>query len=1119
MKSTLKKVGRLLERFTLRPLKVSLRAVGLLKKKNRLDNLGSVHCSSDRKATVDPEAAKRILVADYRIPRPEVSAGETATLGILRDLCQLGYSVTFLPKDMEASPVHEAPLNRLGVHVVTKSSGFQQCEEYLAKHGSQFGAFYIIRFDVAERMLAPIRTSAPKSRIIFHAPDLYHLRETREAELSGDSRALARALETKRRELAVMERCHRVVVVSPAEVDVLASQLPHTPISLFPALYSPVVRAPPGPDNRKDVFFLGGFKHTPNVNAVKWFATEVWPHIRSRIPQAEFQIIGAEAPDEVLKLSALPGVRVVGFVDDLEPALQTLRVGVAPLLFGAGIKGKVGMTLGAGIPCVCTPIAAEGMGIVDGVHSLIASDARSFADAVVIAYTDAGLWHRLSTNGQALVRRHFSDEANRSSLLRLLDDAEALPLQLYIDHCKQAPPCAMPPMDAFDRPDVSIIIPVFNKWHLTRACLISVIHTSFDARTSFEIILADDGSTDDTSHAATFFPGVKVVQTPHNVGFLRNCNHAAGHARGEHFLFLNNDTIVLPGWLDSLRQTLEEDRFVAIAGSKLLYPDGTIQEAGAALFQDGTAINLGRGKFRRDPSYQFACEADYISGASILVRGSFWRDIGGFDERYRNAYCEDSDLAMTARKHGLRVVYQPRSEVVHFEHQSYADQAPTHNSELQSHNIALLLDKWRDTFQRSHRPPCEWHLAAANADRAPMVAGRRRRTEGRLNVLYFSPFPSHPPSHGNRATINQFARLIQGLGHKVHFVVLQSNDFNDQDRDDMAASWDSLEILPFSNPMVADGRNIDFDGWYADELGEGIRILCARHDIDVVLCSYVFQSKLLEFVPSHVLKVIDTHDKMGDRYEMLRAHGLPLEFFSCTPAEEGHYLRRADIVVARRQEEADYFNLVTGRASATVIPHIEPPRFTIKAFRQLHHLGLVASPNRINLAITRDFLSRLVGKTANSKCPFVVHIAGNVRDMLHLLPADDADLFRSPCVKLCGFVPDLETFYGEMDAVVSPVTLGTGINVKTVQALAYGMPLITTSVGIKGIDSDEPLHQIADLDSLVDELLWVHAHPEKLEALAAASRALYQRFWERGQSALSELFSHPKVCGDTNGQV
>src|SRR5262249_6104436 len=150
--------------------------------------------------------------------------------------------------------------------------------------------------------------------------------------------------------------------------------------------------------------------------------------------------------------------------------------------------------------------------------------------------------------------------------------------------------------------------------------------------------------------AAKMFPSLRIVKTHQNVGFLRNCNNAASQARGRHILLLNNDTVVLPGWLEALYHTIEADPSIAIVGSKLLYPDGNIQEAGGGLLASGDGVSVGRwlrvGDHdipvnRDEPVFNIERETDYITGASILVRRTFWQSVGGFDERYQNAYCED----------------------------------------------------------------------------------------------------------------------------------------------------------------------------------------------------------------------------------------------------------------------------------------------------------------------------------------------------------------------------------------------------------------------------------------------------------------------------------------------
>jgi glycosyltransferase involved in cell wall biosynthesis len=457
-------------------------------------------------------------------------------------------------------------------------------------------------------------------------------------------------------------------------------------------------------------------------------------------------------------------------------------------------------------------------------------------------------------------------------------------------------------------------------------------------------------------------------------------------------------------------------------------------------------------------------------------------------------------------------MYQPASEVIHLEHQTYSEYAEAKRTTLQRHNTAIFLEKWQADLQSAYPQHSPIHLMMSHAERArPMPS-----TNNKLNILYFSPFPSHPTSHGNRATIYQYARNFQSMGHKVHFVLLKNRDqYTQTDLDDMSEAWDTFDEIPYGDSTGIDPTGIPFDGWYQEGLGECIRQLCAQYNIDIVFCSYVFQSKLLEYVPEYMVKVIDTHDKMGNRYEMLRANGQPLEFFSCSPEEEGAYLRRADLVIARRQEEADYFDSVTGLQSAIVVPHVEPPVFLTKNFMQLNSVGVVASANRINLALVLEFLQTIDRYLTDSICPFTVHVAGEVKNMVSDLPKKDADVFNRPWVKMHGFVPEIADFYQSMDLIVSPVTMGTGINVKTVQAMAYGMPLLTTVCGSKGIETSNIAHNHEKLDTLVEQLFSLSGsesvNKEELDRLATLSRERYHEFYSKSVHAMHALFDHPKI--------
>lgn len=1059
------------------------------------------------------ETATRILVADYRLPMPDVSAGEKATVGLLTDLAAIGFEVVFVAADMKDDEKYRAALEKLGITVITRASGYTSAADYVKTHGSTFGAFYLIRVDVAEKLLAVARASSPQARIIFHAPDLYFLRERRAAEYSGHPRESALAEETRARETAVMQAADHVVLVSSAERPYVEEFVAPERISIFPALYSAISADPSGFGSRRNIFFLGGFKHTPNITAVQWFVENVWPTVHAALPDAEFHILGAEAPDAIVSLGRRPGVRFVGYVEDLTPVLDSYRLSVAPLLFGAGIKGKLAASLGAGVPAVTTPVGAEGMGIVDGIHALVRLDPNSFADAVISLYGDEQKWTLLAGNGRQLVERNFGELANRASFLRTLEASGALPPKTYVSYCQASNPLPLLVRREPEHIDVSIIIPVHNQWKLTRACLNSVALAIAGCTISCEVILADDKSIDETSSAAEIYPGLRIVRQPTNLGFLRNCKKAAEQARGEFLLFLNNDTIVMPNWLLSLFSTIKREPQAAIVGSQLLYPTEQVQEAGSVIYSDASAHPIGRGSNRNEPFLKLDREVDYISGASIAVRRSFWLSVGGFDEIFVPAYCEDSDLAMMARTHGLMVVYSGGSVVVHLEHGTYGEYVDKPSARIQSNNLKLQT-KWKDVLAREHlNRDADPMIAAAFAERRAPTSTAGRRKSGKMKILYFSPFPSHPSNHGNQATIQSFGKTFQRLGHHVHFVLLESSLYSDRDRIAMQETWNTLDVLSHSCKLGSDGSDIPFDGWYGAGLGEAVYRLCRSYDIDIIICSYVFQSKLLDYVPQHILKVIDTHDKMGGRYDMLRANGQLVEFFSCTAEEEGAYLRRADVVLARRAEEARYFDQVSGRHSAIVIPHIEPQRDNRRSFTELRTVGIVASPNRINLALLSEFLME-IGSACGDDWPFDVVVAGQVKDMVKDLPRNQQQLFQKSKVRMLGFVPDIGEFYSTVDLIVSPVTMGTGINVKTVQAMAYGMPLLTTKVGIKGIETDEPLHNHETVRDLVQSLLALSDSPSELERLAEISVVRYRALLVAADSSFQEIFNHPKLIGE-----
>ncbi|MFN2413797.1 MAG: glycosyltransferase family 2 protein, partial [Pyrinomonadaceae bacterium] len=256
-------------------------------------------------------------------------------------------------------------------------------------------------------------------------------------------------------------------------------------------------------------------------------------------------------------------------------------------------------------------------------------------------------------------------------------------------------------LDPERRVTASVVIPVFNKAEFTFQCLRSLVR-ELDF-TDAEVIVIDNASTDETPELLAHFRGlVRVIRNEENRGFVDACNQGAAVARGRYLVFLNNDTVVLPGWLEALVETAERDGRVGAVGSLFLYPDGRVQEAGAVVWSNGEAFHYGWGKSSEDRRLTFAREVDYCSGASLLVRRELFDGLGGFDRRYAPAYYEDTDLCMGVRSLGRRVVYQPASRLYHFEGATAGTDTHTGFRRFQVINREKFYAKWRDVLAREH---------------------------------------------------------------------------------------------------------------------------------------------------------------------------------------------------------------------------------------------------------------------------------------------------------------------------------------------------------------------------------------------------------------------------------
>ena len=265
-----------------------------------------------------------------------------------------------------------------------------------------------------------MRIFCPNAKIVFNTVDLHYLREERQAEIEGSKKLLSQAKKTKKLELEVINKSDSTIVLSDIERDLLLTEVSGVNIHKIPLILDIPGRSQ-GFEDRKGLLFIGGFRHTPNIDAVIYFTSEIWPLIKAKQPDIKFTIIGSHPPKEVLDLDG-NGINIVGFVSDISEYFNNALISVAPLRYGAGIKGKIGTSLSYGVPVVGTTIATEGMGIENDVHVLIGDNPNEFANKIIELLKSEAKWNNLSESGLEFIEDNYSISIGRKYLRHFLDE-------------------------------------------------------------------------------------------------------------------------------------------------------------------------------------------------------------------------------------------------------------------------------------------------------------------------------------------------------------------------------------------------------------------------------------------------------------------------------------------------------------------------------------------------------------------------------------------------------------------------------------------------------------------------------------------------------------------------
>jgi GT2 family glycosyltransferase/glycosyltransferase involved in cell wall biosynthesis len=375
----------------------------------------------------------RILVVHSELPLHDRHSGSLRLFRLLELLADEGHAVTFLARrglgqeryvaeltalGIDVHPVDRARLRELGARTPTPPTPELDFAELCAR--GRFDVAILSFYDVAEQYLPLLRRHSPLTRVVVDTVDVHHVRERRGAELSGDPLRLAAAERTRERERAVYGAADALIAVSEDDAGALRALAPEVPVHVVSNVHAPAP-AGPGFEQRAGLLFVANFAHAPNVDAILDFHATTWPLVRAALPGARLTLVGSDPPPAVRALGDDdPDVEVTGWVASTAPYLDEARVSIAPLRYGAGVKGKIGEALGHGLPVVTTAIGAEGMGILDGEHALVADGPEAFAAAVARLHEERALWERLAAAGRAHVEARLSPETARDALRGLL---------------------------------------------------------------------------------------------------------------------------------------------------------------------------------------------------------------------------------------------------------------------------------------------------------------------------------------------------------------------------------------------------------------------------------------------------------------------------------------------------------------------------------------------------------------------------------------------------------------------------------------------------------------------------------------------------------------------------
>ncbi len=615
----------------------------------------------------------------------------------------------------------------------------------------------------------------------------------------------------------------------------------------------------------------------------------------------------------------------------------------------------------------------------------------------------------------------------------------------------------------------SIIIPVFNQLDYTFQCLQALMR-EIDLRVD-EIIVVNNASQDDTEFVLSHMKGfVRLINNAENTGFVHACNQGAAAARGKHLIFLNNDTMVQSGWLSNLIDTVESDSAVGAVGSMLIYPDGRLQEAGGIIWIDGSGWNYGRGESTEDRRFKFAREVDYCSGASLLVRKEIFDCLGGFDERYAPAYYEDADLCFGVRSLGFKVVYQPLARVVHYEGITAGTDIESGYKRYQEINRSKFAEKWSGVLRAEH--------LENDADQVEIAASRKAGPR----VMVFDDMYTSATRDSGSLRMTMILKILARWG-RVVFVPLGSQLLPESE---YLLAKEGIEVAHLSNykSLLKKG---DFQTVILSRAAVADGLLATIRRLDRTI------KVIYDTVDIHFLRLRREYELTGDGNFAAEA--------ALLKKQETRIASTSDQVWCVTYDDKETLEREAPLAHINVIPNIHTLHERGAAFAERDGLLFIGNfGHRPNKDAVHHLMHKIYPIIRAEMPDMKIYIVGSNTP-------EELRAYQSSNVQVMGYVEDVDSLFHKCRVFVSPLRYGSGMKGKVGQALSYGLPVVTTSIGAEGIGLEHDYNACVadDAESFAAAVLRLYRSKESWQRLSDSG---YRHIAENYTPAIVEARIH-----------